>query len=423
MTRQLAFALGIALVLPAVAQEQGYEYQDDGSGWTDQGGGERAGEQGPSVDVNVDMGAGGAAVSFDTFRDGLAPYGEWVTAGTYGRVWRPHVAAGWRPYYYGRWEWTDEGWLWVSDESWGWATYHYGRWAVDPAFGWVWVPGYQWAPAWVSWRYSPDYIGWAPLAPGLSVYVSSYPTSYAWWSFVPCQRFVGVPVYSVAYTGGQVRGIFYTTQPAPPRAAVYGMTAPAWGGPARPFIERRVGHAIAPVRIQPVASAHAMGAPSRAGVVSIYRPEMRPPSAGRPVVGGGPSRPWGSPSAAGFAPARPGAAAPAYSGSNGNWRGNAQQAPRSYSATPQGAPRPYAPPPHGAPPQYAPQGPTRRYAPVQQPAPRQIAPQEANRGHVPAPTGGNAGAQGGGHGGGQGGAHGGGQGSGHGGAPAQQRDR
>ncbi|HEX7489780.1 MAG TPA: DUF6600 domain-containing protein, partial [Anaeromyxobacteraceae bacterium] len=337
MTRQLALALALAFALPALAQDQhAYEYQDDGSGWTDENDGASATEEGPRVDVNVE-GAGDAAVSFDTFRDGLAPYGEWVTAGAYGRVWRPlHVAAGWRPYYYGRWEWTDEGWLWVSDESWGWATYHYGRWAADPGLGWVWVPGYQWAPAWVSWRYSPEYIGWAPLAPGLSVYVSSYPTSYAWWSFVPCQRFVGVPVYSVAYTGGYARSIFHSTQPAPPRAAVYGMTAPAWGGPARPFIEQRVGHAIAPVRIQPVGSPNAMGAPARAGVVSIYRPEMRP-APGRPGLGA-PSRPWGSPPAAtygGVRPAAPGGAAQSSPHSYGGWRGSAQQAPpRSYSPVP-----------------------------------------------------------------------------------------
>ena len=31
--------------------------------------------------------------------------------------------------------------------------------------GWVWVPGYTWAPAWVSWRYGDGYAGWAPLPP------------------------------------------------------------------------------------------------------------------------------------------------------------------------------------------------------------------------------------------------------------------
>jgi hypothetical protein len=59
--------------------------------------------------------------------------------------------------------------VWVSDEPWGWATYHYGRWANVDGTGWVWVPGYQWAPAWVSWRYGGGYAGWAPLPPATFV--------------------------------------------------------------------------------------------------------------------------------------------------------------------------------------------------------------------------------------------------------------
>src|SRR5258708_24450962 len=47
-----------------------------------------------------------------------------------------------------------------------WACYHYGSWLYDPAYGWVWIPGTEWAPAWVVWREAPDYIGWAPCGPG-----------------------------------------------------------------------------------------------------------------------------------------------------------------------------------------------------------------------------------------------------------------
>jgi hypothetical protein len=53
----------------------------------------------------------------------------------------------------------------VSEEPFGWATYHYGRWTRLRGIGWVWVPGEEWAPAWVSWRKSNDYVGWAPLPP------------------------------------------------------------------------------------------------------------------------------------------------------------------------------------------------------------------------------------------------------------------
>src|SRR5262249_17293135 len=52
-----------------------------------------------------------------------------------------------------------------EEASWGWIVYHYGRWVWDDGLGWVWVPGRQWAPAWVDWRRSSRHIGWAPLPP------------------------------------------------------------------------------------------------------------------------------------------------------------------------------------------------------------------------------------------------------------------
>jgi hypothetical protein len=100
------------------------------------------------------------------FHAPLTPYGTWVEIGSYGRCWRPaRVAVGWQPYCYGSWIWTDCGWYWASDEPWGWACYHYGTWYYDSFHGWVWVPGIEWAPAWVSWRFGGGYCGWAPLAP------------------------------------------------------------------------------------------------------------------------------------------------------------------------------------------------------------------------------------------------------------------
>lgn len=227
----------------------------------------------PQVDVSVDMATPGAAVTFETFHEGLTPYGDWVTVGAYGRVWRPHVAAGWRPYYYGHWVWSDEGWLWVSDEPWGWGPYHYGRWSYDSGFGWYWVPGYQWAPAWVSWRFGGTAVGWAPLAPGFSIYVASYPAIYAAWTFVPHSHFVGAPVHQVAYAHSHVPSVYHGTRPAPPRTVIGGMRAPAWGGPARGFVEAHVGHRIAPARTVAVASPHQIAAGSRKGAIPIYRPE------------------------------------------------------------------------------------------------------------------------------------------------------
>ena len=109
-------------------------------------------------------------VSFGFFYSNLEPHGSWLVSAEYGRVWQPAVyRPGWNPYYDGHWEYSDCGWVWVSDYAWGAVPYHYGTWVLDPRFGWVWVPGTTWAPSWVVFRTGPDYIGWAPVPPGFSV--------------------------------------------------------------------------------------------------------------------------------------------------------------------------------------------------------------------------------------------------------------
>ena len=94
----------------------------------------------------------------------LADHGSWTYVAGFGAwAWRPYVSVGWRPYYYGSWSYGPGGCLtWVSYEPWGWVPYHYGRWAYDPFYGWVWMPGGGYSPAWVYWMYGPGYIGWAP---------------------------------------------------------------------------------------------------------------------------------------------------------------------------------------------------------------------------------------------------------------------
>lgn len=119
------------------------------------------------VDLSVNL----SIQSPSDFYNPLSQYGAWVNVPQHGRCWRPTaVASDWRPYTTGHWEWTDAGWYWVSDEPWSWACYHYGQWVLDPVNGWVWLPGTQWAPAWVTWREAPDYVGWAPCGPGGAVF-------------------------------------------------------------------------------------------------------------------------------------------------------------------------------------------------------------------------------------------------------------
>ena len=139
--------------------------------------------------------------SYSTFYTKLEPHGVWRETSDYGYVWQPREAEqsrNWRPYINGRWVYSDAGWTWVSEEPFGWATYHYGRWTRLRNVGWVWVPGSQWAPAWVSWRKSNDYVGWAPLPPearfdrrsGIHNWADNYydigPDQY---SFVPTNQF------------------------------------------------------------------------------------------------------------------------------------------------------------------------------------------------------------------------------------------
>lgn len=114
-----------------------------------------------------------ADVSFEFAYSNLSQHGSWLVSAEYGRVWQPReYNREWNPYYDGHWVDTDMGWTWVSDYQWGSIPYHYGTWVIDPRYGWIWIPGDVWAPSWVVFRTSPEYIGWAPVPPGFSVGVS-----------------------------------------------------------------------------------------------------------------------------------------------------------------------------------------------------------------------------------------------------------
>src|ERR1700739_425748 len=131
------------------------------------------------------LGAQAVVMDINTFHTALDPYGHWVDNPQYGSVWISNDP-GFRPYYSdGYWVYTDEGWTWASDYSWGWAPFHYGRWLYADGYGWEWVPGYDWAPAWVAWSGDPDYYGWAPLSPGLSIDVAFGAIPAERWCFVP----------------------------------------------------------------------------------------------------------------------------------------------------------------------------------------------------------------------------------------------
>jgi hypothetical protein len=157
-------------------------------------------------------------ISIGGFYDELEPYGRWVDC-RYGDCWVPgRVSRHWQPYSNGEWVYTEYGWTWVSYDPWGDDPYHYGTWVYTDRYGWAWIPGTVWAPAWVTWSYSDDYVGWAPLPPSIAFGASGYygrpvvmrSTQYV---FVPMNRFVGTNVASVRVSPQQSATIFQQTTP------------------------------------------------------------------------------------------------------------------------------------------------------------------------------------------------------------------
>jgi len=141
----------------------------------------------------------------------LSGYGTWMNIEGLGDVWHPNVMSDWAPYTNGQWEWTDQGWMWVTDEPFGWVVYHYGNWTRWGATGWVWVPGYEWSPARVVWYTADDYTCWAPAPPPRVSFPQFYDPGYEnVWVAVPASQFTRTKV-------GQFRSLPPSIRPGTPR--------------------------------------------------------------------------------------------------------------------------------------------------------------------------------------------------------------
>lgn len=205
------------------------------------------------------------SADYTPFYEELTPYGRWLDVEGYGYAWHPNVAerTSWQPYVDGRWAWSDQGWAWDSNESFGWACYHYGRWVRIARHGWVWVPGREWAPAWVAWRFGDDCVGWAPLPPGrhrrfvtigsdCDAYYHLSPSSY---TFIQAQHF-GRPSYlNVCLPITRVTQVFQNTVNV---TNIVRITSPQnnffihRGGPDRDWLERRMGGRVPRAEVQVV---------------------------------------------------------------------------------------------------------------------------------------------------------------------------
>ena len=207
----------------------------------------------------------GAEVDPKAFESRLAAYGRWVETPEYGRVWIPAgVASDWRPYWNGRWVYTSWGWTFASDDPWGWAAWHYGRWGFGVGFGWYWIPGGIWSPAWVSWRWGHGWACWAP-------YGSRWSDRSPAWVVVRGHHFTR-PIAGVALRPGAGVRAIAAARPLPPLAGR--PVAGTHAGPPRREVEASLGHTIA-----------------QRSVAVALRPR---PLASRAGAGTGGSRGWGS---------------------------------------------------------------------------------------------------------------------------------
>ena len=210
-------------------------------------------------------------VSYQDFYDNLSPYGQWVEDPQYGNVWVPNEGGDFRPYgNRGHWVMTDYGNTWVSDDPWGWACYHYGRWTYNSYYGWVWIPGYEWAPAWVSWRYGGGYSGWAPLGPGMAIGYSNLPES--WWIFVE-PRYMYDHDYYHHWRGPSYNNTYIRQTTVVNNYFVDNSTHVRYNyGPKADVIQRDTRQ---PVQVYHVSQTSRPGAPGISGNnVSLYRPAV-----------------------------------------------------------------------------------------------------------------------------------------------------
>lgn len=221
-----------------------------------------------------------SGVNFGIFYSELSPYGEWIEIDYDVYAWRPYnTSYNWQPYTVGGWVWTSQGWYWDSYEPFGWATYHYGRWYFDDFYGWLWMPGYEWAPAWVEWRYNNSYIGWSPLPPyavyryGVGIHFSiNWYSPYKHWRFVTYNHFHRGHVHHYFVPVRNNYQVFNTTKY---RTNYYSRGRNIVnGGIDRGVIEQRSGQKIRERNLQMVSKSRDVNAGRTRGdeTVRVYRP-------------------------------------------------------------------------------------------------------------------------------------------------------
>jgi hypothetical protein len=137
----------------------------------------------------------------------------------------------------------------------------------------MWVPGYEWSPAWVAWRDGGDYYGWAPLRPGINISIGfnlgGYNPPSDYWCFSPRRYITHRNVYN--YCAPRQNNVTIINQTTIINNYNYNRNV-FRTGPGRRQAEQYTG------RINPVRFREASG-PGRTSFrnneVSIYRPNVQ----------------------------------------------------------------------------------------------------------------------------------------------------
>ncbi len=217
-------------------------------------------------------------LTFDICYDELETYGTWYEIEYYGFAWRPFgMKHSWIPYTIGQWEATDEGWLWVSDFAWGWLPFHYGRWYDHPEIGWCWIPGYDWAPAWVTWNRTDDNIGWYPTPP--VPLGSSFTVEPDDWFCISYDYFL-----SPYFRSRRLRGSMFWYRPCIIVNDIYFWnncyykyydSTYIWPGPPIHVIEKKVHRRIPRKRVVTTKNINRNGKMNKRKQLEIFRPRSR----------------------------------------------------------------------------------------------------------------------------------------------------
>jgi len=223
------------------------------------------------------------SLTFDYIYDSLKPFGTWYDIDAHGWVWRPNgMNDSWQPYTLGHWQLTEEGWLWESNFDWGWLPFHYGKWYWHNRIGWCWVADYEWAPAWVAWYWTDNYVGWAPIPPVPQG--ESYEIDPNDWFFVSYDNFLSYYLinYRINYSiiSIEVRepyvivndyyfrdGCFY----------YYNNCRKKWVGPPCLIVEKNVKRRVPKKKIVTVKKKNPRKKGGKKKVIEIYRPVKRTP--------------------------------------------------------------------------------------------------------------------------------------------------